>query len=323
MKIGLAGVGYLGSRHLNHLVNLGGVEVSGIWDIDRRILDAAALKFGVPAASGLDDLIARSDAVDVVTPTSNHFETGCRVIEAGKPVFIEKPLCATVEEAQRLIHLAEGGGVQVQVGHIERFNRAFRALGKAAPEPRFIEAHRLAPWNPRGMDVAVVFDLMIHDLDLALALTNEKPHRIHANGVGVVSDTIDIATARIEFTGGMVANLTASRISLKRMRKLRLFSERAYVALDLDRETCEFVGVVDDPSQVPKAAQSLGGMTLSDRSRTLYRRFLEAPPGDALRLELEAFRDSVVRGTEPPVTGGDALRSLELAERIVATVQGG
>ncbi len=323
LKIGLVGVGYLGSRHLRHLVSLDNVEVSGVWDADPAARRRMAGEFDVPAAGGLAELIDRSDAVDVATPTSTHCEIGLRVIAAGRPLFVEKPLCATYAEGLRLLEQSEAAGVQIQVGHIERFNRAFRALQGIQVRPRFIEAHRLAPWNPRGVDVAVVHDLMIHDLDLVLALSEGEPDHIHANGVGVVTDSIDIATARIEFTDGMVANLTASRISLKKMRRLRLFCGNEYIALDLGQGSCEYVGVTQDGQPVPDGAEAVQELALGPRRRQLYRRLLIAAEGDALRLELEAFRDAVLTGASPPVTGIDGLRVLKLAEQLVSIIQEG
>ena len=322
LKIGLIGAGYLGSRHLKHLLALEGVQVSGIWDTDPAVREQHKQGVGVPVAAGLEDLLACSDAVDLVTPTSSHCEIGLQAVAARKPLFVEKPLCATRGEGARLLEAAARAGVPIQVGHIERFNRAFRSLAGTAVRPRFIEAHRLAPWNPRGVDVAVVYDLMIHDLDLVLALAGEEPEALHASGVGVVTDSVDIATARLEFPSGLVANLTASRISLKRMRKLRLFGEREYIALDLDKGTCEYVGGSLPGQALPPGAELLGKIGDGGRAVTLHRRYLEAPEGDALRLELASFRDAVAGGTTPPVTGADGLKALALAERIVEAIGG-
>ena len=322
LKIGLAGVGYLGSRHLKHLLEMDGIEVSGVWDTDPKALETAVREFKAPAASSLEDLFQRSDAIDLVTPTSTHYEVGMRAVAAGKPLLVEKPICATYDEGAKLVEAADRAGLPIQVGHIERFNRAFRALGQTRVKPRFIEAHRLAPWNPRGVDVAVVFDLMIHDLDLVLTLAGAEPGHVHANGVGVVTKSVDIATARIEFPTGLVANVTASRISLKKMRKLRLFGEREYIALDLGKGTCEFVGGTLSGFPLPPDAEPLGDIQHQGLNLALFRRFLPAPEGDALRLELESFRDAIVSGNHPQVSGADGLRALALAERIVREIQG-
>ncbi len=321
IKLGLIGVGYLGSRHLRHLCSLDGVEVSGVWDTDAEKLSAAAKAYNVPVASSMADLIERSDGLVVVTTTSTHYEVGMQVVNAGKQLFVEKPLCATAVEGRALVDAAQARGVGIQVGHIERYNRAFRGLMGIPVRPRFIEVHRLAPWNPRGVDVAVVFDLMIHDLDLILSLTASEPVEIHANGVGVISDTPDIATARIRFADGMVANMTASRISLKKMRKLRLFGEREYISLDLAEGRCEYVGATLGDEAIPSDALSLGVMETADRRREVYVRFLGAEEADAMRLELTDFRDLVANGVQPPVTGPAGLRALDLAERIVRIIQ--
>lgn len=322
LKVGLVGVGYLGSRHLKHLVALGGVAVSAVWDTDPDALRKASQGFGVAAASGLDDLTRRSDAVVVVTPTASHHRIGMQVIAAGKPLFIEKPICATTLEGLELVESAERAGVPLSVGHIERFNRAFRALAGIKVRPRFVEAHRLAEWNPRGGDVAVIHDLMIHDLDLLLALAGTPPSHIHASGVAVIGPSIDIANARLEFPNGLVANVTASRISLKKMRKLRLFGEREYIALDLGKGTCEYVGLGDGSGDLAAGSEVLGEIGTSPRALRLFRRFLEAPEEDAMRLELAAFRDVVIRRIPPPVSGRDGLRALEVAEAIVAAIRG-
>jgi predicted dehydrogenase len=321
VKLGLIGVGYLGSRHLKHLASLDGVALSSAWDVSSEALSAAQTEYGVTPALGLDDLISKSDGVVVVSPTTTHFDIGMKVIEAGKPLFIEKPICATLSEGRDLVAEAERRGIPVQVGHIERFNRAFRALKSIGIKPRFVEAHRLALWNPRGGDVAVIHDLMIHDLDLIIHLAGSKPSHIHANGVGVITPSIDIANARLEFPTGLVANITASRISLKRMRKLRLFGEREYIALDLGKGTCEYVGADGGAGSLPVESEILSEIELGPRKLRLYRQFLEAPEDDAMRLELTAFRDIVARGALPPVSGRDGLMALEAAEEITKIIK--
>ncbi len=321
IRIGLIGAGYLGTRHLKHLLKLDGVIVSGVLDVDPDVRSRIAVDHGINTSANLEELISTSDGIDVVTPTSTHYDIGMQVILAGKPLFIEKPICANSNQGKRLVETATEKGVPVQVGHIERFNRAFRALQTIEIKPRFIEVHRLSPWNPRGIDVAVVYDLMIHDLDMILNLADSEPEKIYANGVSVVSDSVDIATARIEFSDGLVANVTASRISLKKMRKLRLFGENEYIALDMDKGECEYVGVTDRLEKIPATAQPLGEMKVQNRSRILFRRLLDAPENDALRLELESFRDTILYGTPPPVTGSDGLKSLNLAEQVIMRIQ--
>lgn len=326
LRIGLIGVGYLGSRHLNHLATLENVSVPVIWDTSPEALQKASESFNVPAASCLEDLLDKSDAVVLVSPTTTHFDIGMKVISAGKPLFVEKPICATGIEGQKLVQAAKAGGIPIQVGHIERFNRAFRSLQMLDIHPRFVEVHRLAQWNPRGGDVAVIHDLMIHDLDLLLTLAGCRPNHIHASGVGVITPSIDIANARLEFPNGLVANVTASRISLKRMRKLRLFGEHEYIALDLGKGTCEYVGAEIGEASVPfdealPGMEILGEMEMGPRHMRLFRNFLEAPEGDAMRLELSAFRDSILNNTPTIVTGSDGLEALEVAESILAIIK--
>lgn len=320
VKIGLVGVGYLGKRHLGHLISLDHVEVSGIWDTDVDVLNETATEFDVAPAENLQKLIHNSDAIVVVTPTSSHFEIGLQVLEASKPLFIEKPICATTAQAKTLVETSHERGVPIQVGHIERFNKAFRSLKEIEVKPRFIEVHRLASWVTRGADVAVVSDLMIHDLDLILALTDATPDHIHANGVNVISNSIDIATARIEFSNGMVANVTASRISLKRMRKMRLFGEHEYVVLDLDKKICEYISAVPGESELPPDSEYLASMELNEKHLDIYKRTPAVQDDDAMRLELQSFVNVVANNSKPIVTGDDGLKAVELAERIVRII---
>lgn len=317
LKIGLIGCGYLGSRHLKHLSDIDGVELSAVWDIDLNARRKAEKEYGICPVQGLDDLFSRSDAVDIVTPTPTHCTIGLQAVSHGLPFFVEKPICATYNEGLSLLREASVKNILIQVGHIERFNRAVRSLGDTNIKPGFIEVHRLAEWNPRGTDVAVVHDLMIHDLDLILKFAGAFPDNIYASGVRVVTDSVDIANARLEFGSGLVANVTASRISLKRMRKLRLFGNNEYIALDLDKGTCDHVGVATDPADIPESAELLGEIGIGEKSRKLYLHLDRAPEGDALRLQLESFRDAIVSGAEPVVTGQDGLNALRLAEVIV------
>ncbi|MCF7809454.1 Gfo/Idh/MocA family oxidoreductase [bacterium] len=317
LKIGLTGYGYLGRRHLKHLMNMENVRVVGVWDSDPTARKAARDDFGVHTTIDYEELIEVSDALDIVTPTSTHFEAATRAINSGLPVFIEKPICATADEGRELVNKAKLSNIPIQVGHIERFNRAFRALKGIEVQPGFIEVHRLAFWNPRGVDVAVVHDLMIHDLDLILSLTNELPVEIHASGVAVVSETVDIANARLKFKSSLVANVTASRISLKQMRKLRMFGSNEYIALDLSKGTCEYFGASVNADELPPNSQAIGEVGVGSNMRVLYQRQPDVEEGDAMFLELQSFRDAVLSGTEPLVTGADGLRALELAELIV------
>jgi len=298
-----------------------GVEVVAVFDPDDAACSRVVNEYRLPIASSLEEAIHYADAVLVASPTTSHFDIGMKVVAAGRPLFIEKPICATTEEGERLVTAALKAGVPIQVGQIERFNRAVRSLGGRALRPRFIEAHRLAEWNPRGVDVAVVHDLMIHDLDLILYFAGERPSRIEASGVGVITSTIDIANARLTFPSGLVANVTASRISLKRMRKMRLFGASEYISLDLGKGACEVIGVDDGTQGIPEGAIPLGEMELRGLRRRVWRQIPDAPEDDAMRLELTAFQRTVEEGLSPVVSGAEGLAALQLAEAVVAEIE--
>ncbi|MBI5914835.1 MAG: Gfo/Idh/MocA family oxidoreductase, partial [Bacteroidetes bacterium] len=233
LKIGVIGAGHLGKIHLKCLLELQGhFHLCGLYDIDPKVGLFASQKFGVQQFNSYESLLDAVDVVDIVTPTTTHFSLAKTAIERGKHLFIEKPVTQTPQEAQVLIAAAKKHGVTAQVGHVERFNPALIAVRHLSLNPMFVEAHRLANFNPRGTDVPVVLDLMIHDIDIVLSLVKSPVRSISASGVAVVSDTPDIANARIEFENGCVANLTASRISMKQMRKVRLFQKDAYIGLD-------------------------------------------------------------------------------------------
>jgi predicted dehydrogenase len=232
LKVGVLGAGHLGKIHLRLLQESQKYELMGFYDADSINGNAVAAEFGYTYFDTINELIAAVDVVDIVTPTLSHFECAKKAMENGKHIFIEKPITNTLEEAQELLLLEEKYGVKGQVGHVERFNPAFIAVKNSIHEPMFIETHRLAEFNPRGTDVPVVLDLMIHDIDAILSVVNSKVKRINASGVSVISQSPDIANARLEFENGCVANLTASRISLKNMRKSRFFQKDAYISVD-------------------------------------------------------------------------------------------
>ena len=230
LKIGVLGAGHLGKIHIRQIRELSAVyDLQGFFDPDATNAAAVSEEFGIRAFGSMEELIAAVDVVDVVTPTINHFECANKALRMSKHVFIEKPLANTVQEARDLMRLAKEADVKVQVGHVERFNPAFISASPYLAQPMFIETHRLAQFNPRGTDVSVVLDLMIHDIDIVLSVVKSSVKKISTSGVAVVSDTPDIANARIEFDNGCVANLTASRISLKNMRKSRFLQKDAYI----------------------------------------------------------------------------------------------
>lgn len=316
LKIGILGAGHLGKFHIQQTLEIQEFELIGIYDPDTSIAEEAMRKFNVRAFDNMNDLIDRCDVIDIVTPTLSHYDCASQALRKFKHVFIEKPLTNTLEEARSLINLAEEANVKVQVGHVERFNPAFVEAKASISEPRFIETHRLAQFNPRGTDVSVVLDLMIHDIDIILSVVKSPIKKIAASGVAVVSDTPDIANARLEFTNGCVANVTASRISLKNMRKSRFFQKEAYISVDfLDKKTeivtmKPLVGEPDPFDITLDLGNQKGQMKIGfDRP--------EIQPINAIREELQAFAFSILNDTDPIVTIDDGADALEVAFKIL------
>jgi len=319
LRIGLAGAGYLGTIHARILCKQS-AEWSGVFDSDPEHSAKVALEFGGRALPSLSDLISASDAVIVAAATSAHYEIGKQVLQAGRHLFLEKPMTTTPAEAEELIALAHQKKLVLQVGHVERFNRAFRALGTSHPRPQFIEAHRLSQFRPRGTDVAVVLDLMIHDLDLILTLMGEYPSGVEAAGVAVISEGVDIANARLTFPSGGVANVTASRISANPMRKLRMFAEDSYIALDFASGGVQVFRLAKpDEAHLP-GTTSLGEIEKAAIKRRILFSQPQAPEGNAIEMEQQSFFASIASGTPPPVTGEDGLAALRLATHILEKI---
>lgn len=316
LRVGVIGTGALGFHHLRHLRTLDGAVVRGFHETDAARAAKVGEELGVAAAASLDALLDDVDAVSIVVPTPAHFAVAQAALERGKHVLIEKPITTTLDEADALLALAQAKGALVQIGHIERFNRAIRAAWPYVESPLFIESERLAPFNPRGSDVAVVLDLMIHDIDLVLTLTKAKVAQVSATGVGVLTPSLDMANARVAFANGGIANITASRISRDRSRKLRLFQRNGYMTLDLAAGNGELFRLRGDVDMAALARQAQPDVTAF-----VERIPLEAPDGDALRLELESFV-AAVRGEAPvPVTGDDGRDALAVALQIVADIE--
>jgi predicted dehydrogenase len=312
LPIGVVGVGALGRHHARHLAGLEEAELVGVYDLDAARAAEIAIELGTTAFADLDALLARAEAVTVAVPTPAHAAVGLQALERGVPVLMEKPLAATVAEADALIAAAARGGLQLQVGHIERYNRALRAAEPYLDGPRYIESQRLAPFQPRGTDVAVVLDLMIHDLDLVLRLTGgAEATEVRASGLALLSAHLDIANARVEFTNGAVALATASRVSRERVRRLRLFQPNGYLSLDLASGGGEFMRVRGDwrPGT---------GTALTD---VVDRIVLEAPEADALQLELRSFVNAVRGEREVVVSGEEGRSALALALRVADAVR--
>lgn len=309
LKAGVVGAGHLGKIHLRLLQQSDQYELMGFYDADADTRKKINEEFGYQAFETIEQLIEACDMVDVVTPTVYHFETAKKVITSGKHLFIEKPITQTVEEAEELIKLANEHKVKGQVGHVERFNPAFMAVNQLISNPMFIESHRLAEFNPRGTDVSVVLDLMIHDIDAILSVVKSKVKNIHASGVSVISETPDIANARIEFENGCVANLTASRISLKNMRKSRFFQRDAYISVDFLEKKCEVVRMKDapeTPGEFDMILQNAEGI-----KKQIYFENPKVDANNAILDELNTFADAINNNTTPMVTleqGTEALR---------------
>ncbi|MDQ3048945.1 MAG: Gfo/Idh/MocA family oxidoreductase [Bacteroidota bacterium] len=316
IKIGILGAGHLGKIHIRLLKEIPHYEVIGFYDANP---DAALLvekEFGIKHFSSMDELLEQVDAVDIVTPTITHYECASRAIKKSKHIFIEKPVTNTIEEAKSLMGLSKEANVKVQVGHVERFNPAFIAARDFCSNPMFIETHRLAQFNPRGTDVSVVLDLMIHDIDIILSVVKSTIKRISASGVAVVSESPDIANARIEFDNGCVANLTASRISMKNMRKSRFFQKDAYISVDFLDKKVDVIRL----NNVEGEADPLAVIIDLGNGKGSKQIYFENPailPTNAIKMELETFADSIISNTTPQVSIEAGYKALDVAYKII------
>lgn len=319
LKVGVLGAGHLGKIHLRLLNQSEKYELVGFYDAFDENANKVAAEFGYKKFDSIADLIAAVDVVDIVTPTMQHFECAKQVIEAGKYIFIEKPISNTVEEAEEIIVLAKKHNVKGQVGHVERFNPAFKAVKDKINNPMFIETHRLAEFNPRGTDVPVVLDLMIHDIDAILSVVKSKVKLVNASGVAVISDSPDISNARIEFENGCVANITSSRISMKNMRKSRFFQKDAYISVDYLDKVCEVVRMKDAP-EIPGDFD----MILQNAEGVKKQIYFDNPNVDANNAildELETFADAINNNTTPIVTLEDGTEALRVAYMIIESME--
>lgn len=317
--VGVVGVGHLGSLHAKMLSEIVPSAFAGVYDVDAERAGRIAGEFRVKAFNSLDELLGTVGAACIATPTSSHFDIARKAIAKGVHVFVEKPITETPGEAQELIDLADRHKVKIQVGHIERFNPALLALEKYHLQPMFVESHRLSQFNPRGTDVAVVLDLMIHDIDIIVSLVRSPIDRIDANGVAVVSDSIDIANARLQFQNGCVANVTASRISQRKMRKMRLFQRDAYISIDFSDGVAEVFRLIDENTRVPNTMM-LGEIGQGARKRKIIYEQPEVKEINPLKYELETFLRAVRDGSEPIVTAGDGKQALEVAHAIIEKI---
>jgi len=315
LKAGVLGAGHLGKIHLKLLELSDKFELVGFYDPSQENSKKVADEFGYHHFNSVEELIDAVDIIDIVTPTLSHFECAKKAIKKGCHIFIEKPITNTVIEAEAIKTLASQRHIKGQVGHVERFNPAFTAVNDKIDSPMFIECHRLAEFNPRGTDVPVVLDLMIHDIDIILSVVHSPIKNIYASGVTVISETPDIANARIEFENGCVANLTASRISMKNMRKSRFFQKDAYISVDFLEKKSEVVKMKDVPENPDEFAMIL--QNAEGVKKQIYFENPEITPNNAILDELESFAQAIENNTTPVVSLSDGTNALRVAQRII------
>ena len=316
LKIGVIGAGHLGKFHIGNWKEIGGVELIGFYDPSDTTAAEVEAKFQIPRFTNASELIDLCDAVDIVTPTDLHFEWCEKVIKKGKHVFVEKPLAASMEEAHQIVKLVHESGVKLQVGHVERFNPAFLSIQNRELNPHFIEVHRLAQFNPRGTEVSVILDLMIHDIDIVLSLVKSDVKSISASGVAVLTETPDIANVRIEFNNGCVANLTSSRISMKKMRKIRLFQKDSYIGIDFLNKKSEVIKLKEpqDDKLFSFDIDTAAG------TRTIAIDNPLVPEVNAIKRELEEFKNAIEQNTKPIVSEMDGLMAMDVAHQILEKI---
>lgn len=317
LAAGLFGVGHLGKIHARLLTEISGYDLIGFFDPDDTAAQYAEQQLQLKRFTSAEQLIAAAQVIDIAAPTVAHFDIATAALKAGKHIFVEKPVTETLQQAKKLTALAEEAGVKAMVGHVERFNPALLALDVKKMAPVFIEAHRLAQFNPRGTDVSVIHDLMIHDLDIILQLVKADVYRVSASGVAIVSSTPDIANARIEFTNGCVANVTASRISMKNMRKMRIFQPGAYISMDFMKGKSDVVRIHNKPQ-----SETMPGfeIDLGDKKKYITMETHSKQDVNAIKMELELFHKSITQNKPVPVSVADGYRAMDLAQKIINAI---
>ena len=313
LKVGIFGVGHLGKFHISNWKEIEGVKIIGFFDPNNDNANDVINTHGLKRFSDEEKLIEACDVIDVITPTDLHYEVCMMAIRKGKHVFVEKPLAHTLQEGKDLVNMVREAGVKMQVGHVERFNPAYLALKEMNLNPMFIEVHRLAQFNPRGTEVSVILDLMIHDIDIILSLVKSDVKSISASGVAVMTDTPDIANVRIEFNNGCVANLTSSRISMKKMRKVRLFQKDAYIGIDLLEKKTEIIKL-KQPEDVDAFSFDID---TPNGKKTIAIANPSIEPLNAIKLELESFVDAIVNNKPTVVSEIDGYLAMEVAHKIL------
>jgi predicted dehydrogenase len=316
LKVGVFGVGHLGKFHLNNWKEIAGIKLVGFFDPHTETAKQVAEEYGIKRFTDADKLIDACDIVDVVTPTDQHYEVCMNAIRKGKHVFVEKPLAATVKEGRDIVNIVKEAGVKLQVGHIERFNPAYLAIKKLPLNPMFIEVHRLAQFNPRGTEVSVIMDLMIHDIDIILSLVKSDVKNISASGVAVITDTPDIANVRIEFNNGCVANLTSSRISMKKMRKMRLFQKDAYIGVDFLEKKTEIIKLKQPDDQHVFSFD----IETQQGKKTIAIATPSIEATNAMKTELEAFVHAINHQQPTIVSEIDGFLAMEVGHRILEKI---
>jgi predicted dehydrogenase len=317
LKVGIFGVGHLGKFHLNNWKEMDQVEIVGFFDPSNDNAQEVSDKYQIARFLDEEALLDACDAIDVVAPTNLHFDICKQAIRKGKHVFVEKPMANTMEEAHELLQLVRESNIKFQVGHVERFNPAYTAIKDQHLEPMFIEVHRLAQFNPRGTEVSVILDLMIHDIDIILSIVKSDVKNIYASGVAVMTDTPDIANVRMEFNNGCVANLTSSRISMKKMRKMRLFQKDAYIGIDFLEKKSEIIKL--------KTPQDIDAFSFDietpNGKKTIAIANPAIAPVNAIRAELEAFRDAIFNNTATPVNEMSGYMAMDVAHQILQKIR--
>jgi predicted dehydrogenase len=316
LKVGIFGVGHLGKFHLNNWKEIEDVKLVGFYDPHDITAKEVAEKYNLKRFTDPDKLIDACDAVDVIAPTNHHFALCEKAIRKGRHVFVEKPLANTIEEGRLLVNIAREANIKMQVGHVERFNPAFLAVKDMKLNPMFIEVHRLAQFNPRGTEVSVILDLMIHDIDIILTVVNSDVKNIFASGVAVMTETPDIANVRIEFNNGCVANLTSSRISMKKMRKMRMFQKDSYIGIDFLNKKAEVIKI-----KQPEDASSFSfDIETPNGKKTLAIGSPNVSDANAIKLELEAFVSAIKENTPTIVSEIDGFLAMEVAHQILEKI---
>ena len=316
LKVGVFGVGHMGKYHINNWKEIQDAELVGFYDPDDKAAKEVTEKYGLTRFTDVDELMDACDTVDIVAPTTSHFELCEKAIKKGKHVFVEKPLANTMEEAFQLVKLAKESDTKFQVGHVERFNPAFLAIKHLELKPMFIEVHRLAQFNPRGTEVSVILDLMIHDIDIILSIVKSDVKNIYASGVGVITETPDIANVRLEFDNGCVANLTSSRISIKQMRKMRLFQKDSYIGIDFLNKKTEVIRL-KKPSDTNVFTFDIETPS-GNKSIAIENPLI--PEVNAIKRELEEFRDAVLNNAKTVVSEIDGLMAMDVAHQILKKI---